>query len=203
MHFNIKTVNTILSGFPQDLMMHSLNVCYLAMKTAEYAGCTYQEVKTITLGALLHDIGKCCIDERILNKPTKLSCEEFSIVKQHTVLGTKMISTFEECNDLLPIILYHHERWDGKGYEGLSGRNIPKLARIVAIADAFDAMTSPRPYQKPKTFNNALLELNSNKGLQFAPDLVQTFESCILDLIKKPPQTSEIDFWHKALSNIV
>ncbi|SFG64070.1 HDIG domain-containing protein [Desulfotomaculum arcticum] len=203
MQFNIEFVNTILSGFPQDLKMHSLNVCYLASKTAEYAGCSYQEVKTITIGALLHDIGKLCIDEKIINKPAKLSDEEFSIIKKHTVLGTKMISYFEECSNLLPIILYHHERWDGNGYEGLPGKNIPKLARIVAIADAFDAMTSPRPYQKPKTLHDALLELNMNKGLQFAPDLVQIFELCMLELIKMPSQKSEIDFWHKAFSNIV
>ncbi|AGL02598.1 HD-GYP domain-containing protein [Desulfoscipio gibsoniae] len=203
MHLDIETVNNILSGFPHDLKMHSLNVCYLAKKTAEYAGYTYQEIKEITLGALLHDIGKSCIDEKILYKPTKLSDKEFSIIKQHTVLGTDMISNFEECNNLLPIILYHHEHWDGNGYEGLCGRDIPKLARIVAIADAFDAMTSPRPYQKPRTLNDALLELNRNKGLQFAPDLVQIFELCILKLIKTPPKTFEMNFWHQAFSNIV
>jgi len=198
LHLNVKTANAILLGFPQDLKMHSLNVCYLAKKMAEYAGYTHQDVKTITLGALFHDIGKSCIDERILNKSTKLSDKEFSIIKQHTVLGAKIISSFEKCDNLLPIILYHHERWDGNGYEGLPGNDIPKLARIVAIADAFDAMTSPRSYQKPKTLNDALLELNRNKCLQFAPDLVPIFELCILDLIKMHSKISEINFWHKA-----
>ncbi|WP_347490298.1 HD-GYP domain-containing protein [Desulfoscipio sp. XC116] len=203
MHLNIETVNSMLLKFPQDLRMHSLNVCYLAQKMAQYAGYTHKEIKKITLGALLHDIGKSCIDERILYKPTRLSEKEFSIIKQHTVLGTKIISSFEKCNNLLPIILYHHEHWDGNGYEGLSGRDIPEPARIVAIADAFDAMTSPRPYQKPKTLNDALSELNRNRGLQFDPDLVQAFELCIVELIKTPLKTSDINFWHKAFSNIV
>lgn len=201
MRFDIELVSTILSGFPRDLQKHSLNVCYLAMKTAEYAGYSCQQIKTLTLGALLHDIGKSCIDENILNKPGKLTDKEFSIVQQHTVLGAKMIDQFKECDSFLPIILYHHERWDGRGYEGLSGRDIPKLACIVTIADAFDAMTSPRPYQKPKSLTDALKELNKNKGYQFDPDLVEIFESCILGLIKKPPETSEFNFWQKVLKN--
>lgn len=190
MQFDLNFVKTIIAGFPHDLRRHSCNVCYLAVRLAEYTGCTYEQLKTLTVGALLHDIGKSCIDENILNKPGKLSDYEFSIVKQHTVWGAKMLDQFKESQEILPIILYHHERWDGKGYEGLCGQEIPELASIVTIADAFDAMTSSRPYQKPKTLTDALKELNNNKGTQFSPELVEKFELCILELAKRPYQTS-------------
>jgi len=199
---NIDVIQTILAGFPHDLRQHSLNVCYLSLKLADYAGYAYEQKRTLIIGALLHDIGKSCIDESILNKPGKLTYNEFLIVKQHTILGVKMLEYFKESNEILPIILYHHERWDGKGYEGLAGENIPKLASIVTLADAFDAMTSYRPYQKPKTLTSALKQLNINKGTQFDPNLVVLFESCILDLTKRPYETSTGKFIDQLITNL-
>lgn len=184
MHFNPELVKTILKGFSEDLLEHSRNVCYLSIKLAEYLGHTSEQIKTLAIGALLHDIGKSCIDEGILNKPGRLTEKEFAVIKQHTVLGAKMISHFKNARRYLPIILYHHERWDGKGYEGLSGEEIPELARIVTITDAFDAMTSSRPYQETRTLTGALQELNANKGTQLAPYLVEAFETFILDFLK-------------------
>lgn len=199
---NIDLIKTILAGFPYDLRKHSLNVCYLSQKLANYIGCTDKQKRTLIIGALLHDMGKICIDESILNKPGKLTFNEFLIVKQHTILGVKMLEYFTESHEILPIILYHHERWDGKGYEGLAGRNIPKLARIVTLADAFDAMTCSRPYQKPKTLTDALKELNIKKGIQFESRLVELFEACILDSIKKPYETHTSEFVEQLTINL-
>lgn len=191
MHPGPEPVNNILRRFPENLRSHSYNVCYFSLMTAWHAGYSPEEAKTLAIGALLHDIGKTCISSSILDKPEKLTEREFLIVRKHTVFGAEKIKQIDNSNDYLPIILYHHERWDGNGYEGLSGDKIPELASIVTIADAFDAMTSTRPYQKPKTITNALKELNVNKGTQFSPNLVEIFESGILILVK------DIRYQHK------
>lgn len=194
MLFNSQLLKTILEGFSKSLCAHSCNVCYLSIKVAEQAGFDKQQIRTLAVGALLHDIGKSCIDEGIINKPGKLTQEEFSVVRQHTSLGATIINNFENCNDYLPIILYHHERWDGNGYYGLQGENIPELAGIVSVADAFDAMTSPRPYQKIKTITEALRELQNHKGLQFSPHLVDVFEISVLNIIK---DINTVDFYEE------
>lgn len=173
-----------MSGFSDDLYIHSCNVCSISIKIAQHAGFSQQKIKTLGYGALLHDIGKSCIDEKILNKPGRLTDSEFKLIKTHTVLGKSMIEHIAEAEKYLPLILYHHERWDGKGYEGLSGDSIPELASIITIADAFDAMTSLRSYQKKKTMFEALMELNMNKGTQFAPHFVEAFEDYVMMHLK-------------------
>jgi len=187
--FDLKLARSVVEEFPQDLRDHSYNVCNIAVELAKYAGCGAEQVRILATGALIHDIGKCCISKDILNKPGRLTEDEFNQVKQHTILGIKMIKQFKESHKYEPIILYHHERWDGRGYFGLLKHEIPELARIVTIADAFDAMTSFRPYQNPKTLTGALEELNVNKGTQFEPGLVKMFEDYILNLLKAKQST--------------
>ncbi len=179
-----KLVGIILSGFSDDLYTHSCNVCSISIKIAQHAGLSQQKLKTLGYGALLHDIGKSCINKRTLNKPDRLTDSEFRLIKTHTILGKKMLEHIEGVGEYLPLILYHHERWDGTGYEGLSGDGIPELASIITIADSFDAMTAPRPYQKRKTMFEALTELNLNKGTQFAPQFVEAFEDYIIKHLK-------------------
>lgn len=188
MNFNLKLARSLVDEFPRYLRKHSYNVCNIAIGLATYAGCSAEEIETLSIGALIHDIGKCCISQEILNKPGKLTKDEFVQVKQHTVLGARMIEQFKKSHKYEPIVLYHHERWDGKGYFGLTKYEIPKLARIVAIADAFDAMTSIRSYQTPKNLTDALIELNANKGYQFDPELVKMFEDYLLNLLKTSRQ---------------
>jgi uncharacterized domain HDIG len=185
---DIEIAKYIVDIFPADLRLHSYNVCYLSARLAEYMGYDRKDIQILAMGALLHDIGKTRIEKKLLDKPGRLTEEEFTIVKKHTVIGSELIKSIKGHQSILPIILYHHERWDGNGYERLKGNEIPEAAQIVTIADAFDAMTTKRPYQKVKTLVETLHDFNRNKGLQFSPALVDKFEEYIIEQTKKPPK---------------
>jgi len=135
------------------------------------------EVQRITLGALLHDVGKIGIPENVLKKPSNLSEEEWEIMKQHPVIGAeKVLMPNEALRHLIPIVKYHHERWDGKGYpEGLKGNNIPLEARIVSVADAYHALISDRPYRKGLGVEKACEILSMGAGIQWDRDLIRQF----------------------------
>jgi putative two-component system response regulator len=137
------------------------------------------DVERITLlefGALLHDIGKILAPRRILNKPDKLTEAEWIIMRRHPENGAQMLTGVEHLRETLPYVLYHHERWDGKGYPtGLAGRSIPVEARLLAIADAYDAMTNDRPYRAAVPIAKALDEIQRCSGTQFDPELVNVF----------------------------
>lgn len=134
------------------------------------------DMHKIRIGTPLHDIGKIGIDDAILRKPTKLTPAEFDIMKTHTVKGAKIIEQVAELTDVIPIVRSHHERWDGGGYpDGLAGEKIDRLARIVSVADAFDAMTSDRPYRKGMPAEAAFAELERQAGKQFDPEVAAAF----------------------------
>ncbi|MHB8156809.1 MAG: HD-GYP domain-containing protein [Desulfocucumaceae bacterium] len=185
MKITFEIAKSIVDIFPVELRDHSYNVCSLSVRLAEYLGYKNYKLKNLAIGSLLHDIGKTGISEKILNKPGKLTEEEYAIVKNHTVIGSKLLKSYKGVESILPAILYHHERWDGAGYEQLKESEIPEAAQIVTIADAFDAMTTNRPYQKTKTLIETLHELNKNKASQFSPALVESFEKCIIDDSKR------------------
>lgn len=157
---------------------HSQNVAKYSKGIAEEMKLDKNICKNIYVGGLLHDIGKIGIPENILNKTTKLSSEEFENIKQHPVIGhnlVKHIKGFEQ-NGILHMILHHHERYDGRGYpQGLKGEEIPIEARIIAVADTFDAMTSKRVYRSERTLEETLNELQKNKGTQFDSQIVDAF----------------------------
>ncbi|MBU1109053.1 MAG: HD domain-containing protein [Candidatus Riflebacteria bacterium] len=155
---------------------HSERVTELSIRLAEAFGVPAEEVEKIKLGGLLHDIGKIGIPEGILNKPGRLDDEEFEIIKSHPDLGVRIMGKVEFLAAIVPIIKFHHERYDGKGYpEGLSGENIPLLARIVSVVDTFDAMTTDRPYRKAMTIEAALAEIERCAGSQFDPEIAVSF----------------------------
>ena len=143
---------------------------------AEHLSMSDADLELIRIGTPLHDIGKIGIDDAILRKPDKLTPEEFEMMKTHTVKGAEIINTVPDLRPILPIVRSHHERWDGKGYpDGLAGEAINALARIVALADAFDAMTSDRPYRKGMAPEVAFSEIEKGAGRQFDPCFAAAF----------------------------
>ena len=155
---------------------HSFRVAAYAKGIAEQLGLSYQECEQIYLAGLIHDVGKIGINEAILTKPGKLDDKEYAIIKSHSVLGGDILKGIKEFPVFEHVARSHHERYDGNGYpDKLKGSDIPLQARIVAIADAYDAMTSDRSYRKALSDKVAIKELIDNKGTQFDPEMVEAF----------------------------
>ncbi len=155
---------------------HSARVVDYSLMIGASLDLDKDETKRLEVSAILHDVGKIGIPDRILGKPGKLTFEEFTYMKKHPELGSAIIEPIAELKDLIPNILHHHERYDGNGYpRGLKAKKIPYFARIICIADSFDAMTSDRPYRKRLDTMVALEELSKNSGDQFDPVLVKIF----------------------------
>ncbi|WP_079505367.1 HD-GYP domain-containing protein [Mesobacillus jeotgali] len=157
---------------------HSERVAYYANSLAEATGrFTKDQLRSFTYACLLHDIGKVNIPDPILMKPGKLTKEEYEIIKTHPEVGAEAIIKVNGLGDSIDIIKSHHERWDGKGYpDQLKGSEIPYAARIVSIADAFDAMTSSRSYRSAMPFDVAYNRIIEGQGTQFDPELVEKFK---------------------------
>jgi putative nucleotidyltransferase with HDIG domain len=155
---------------------HTYRVSTYSILLAQELGMSAQDVELIRIGTPLHDIGKIGIDDSILRKPDRLTPEEFEVMKTHTVKGAEIISTVPDLLPILPIVRSHHERWDGQGYpDGLSGEAISPLARVVALADAFDAMTTDRPYRKGVPPLLAFTEIEKQIDQQFDPTFAAAF----------------------------
>ncbi|MDQ3955727.1 MAG: HD-GYP domain-containing protein [Actinomycetota bacterium] len=155
---------------------HSTRVEHLATKTAHRLGMKGDEVETLKLAASLHDVGKIRVPSRVLRKPGRLTEDERSIVQEHSVVGAWMVSRGVQNPVVVESIRHHHERWDGRGYpDGLEGSTIPMFSRIIAVVDAYDAMTSTRPYRSSLDRSEALQELRVEAGNQFDPIVVDAF----------------------------
>jgi putative nucleotidyltransferase with HDIG domain len=155
---------------------HTERVTDYSLMLAEQLNLSSSERNQIKIGTPLHDIGKIGIDDAILRKPGKLTNDEFEVMKQHTLLGAAILQSIPALDSVIPIVRHHHERWDGGGYpDGLSTDRISKLARVVAVADAFDAMTSNRPYRQAMPLDRAFAELIAKAGSHFDPACVTAF----------------------------
>jgi HD-GYP domain-containing protein (c-di-GMP phosphodiesterase class II) len=155
---------------------HSARVSSLAEVIARRLGWRSTGLRALHLGGLLHDVGKLNLDEAVLRKPGPLDDREYGAIRRHPLAGARLIRSFEQLRPALPYILFHHERWDGDGYPtGRFCEQIPIGARIVAVVDAFDAMTSNRPYRTPLPLQSALAELRRGAGTQFDPSVVRAF----------------------------
>jgi len=160
---------------------HSRHVASLAVLLAERVGLDAKKVKLIEIAALLHDIGKIGIPDKILRKRGGLTAKEREQIKEHPLISEKIISA-TTLKEILPWILAHHERWDGKGYpQGLKAHEIPLEARILAICDTYDAMTSKRPYRPALPIDLALKELEKAKGKQLDPNLTEIFSQLVAE----------------------
>jgi cyclic di-GMP phosphodiesterase len=167
---------------------HVERVMHYCMLIAEQINLPSVLTRPLRFGAILHDIGKIYVSETVLYKAGPLSQGEWGEMKQHTLTGAELLDAVPYLAQAIPIIRYHHERWDGKGYpDGLAGEEIPPGARIVAVADSFDAMTVSRVYQNAITPEQALLKLQEGSGTQYDPDVIQAFVQVwdkVLDFLK-------------------
>lgn len=143
---------------------------------ARRIGLDKERLSVLRLGALLHDVGKLAVPPAVLLKSGPLTDVELAQVRRHPATGVRMLRSLGAPREILPTVLHHHERWDGAGYpRGRAGERIPLEARILAVADSFDAMTSTRPYRAPRQSSDALDELHRCAGSQFDPELVGVF----------------------------
>lgn len=163
---------------------HSRRVMEYSLRLGLALGFSENENARLEMSALLHDIGKIGIPDRILQKHEKLSGEDYVIIKRHPEIGAKILKSIGAFNGMVPPVYYHHERYDGHGYpQGLRGGQIPLAARIIAIADSFDAMTSGRSYRNALSFDLALAELEASRGIQLDPQLTDAF----IELLRAAP----------------
>ena len=164
----------------ENTSQHSFRVSEYSVMIARRLGYSEDECENLRKAALLHDIGKIGIPDGILNKPSRLTDEEYKIMKSHVVLGSDILKDFTLIPHVQDGALYHHERYDGKGYaHGLKGEEIPEWARIIGIADAFDAMTANRVYRKKLDFDFVIEEIKRCSGTQFDPKMAEVLLSLI------------------------
>ncbi|MDD5131211.1 MAG: HD domain-containing protein [bacterium] len=160
---------------------HTERVTEYAVKIAKYMGLKEDDIEVLHKAALIHDIGKIGIKSEILNKKETLNDEDWKVIKTHPIMGINILSPMKILGNMLPIIRYHHERYDGAGYpEGLAREEIPIGARILSVADSYDAMTSDRPYHERFPIEQAIAEIKNNSGTQFDPDVVKA----LLEILK-------------------
>lgn len=177
MYFNtIRALSKTLEAKDLYTHGHSERVALLSREIARRRNLSERDILRIYLAGLVHDIGKVGIPSVILHKNDRLTDEEYTLIKQHPALGVQILERIEELVPLIPAVAYHHERFDGKGYpHGLKDYEIPEMARIMAVADAFDAMTSDRPYRKAMPLEKAIQILEENAGSQFDPEVIRDF----------------------------
>lgn len=155
---------------------HSERVALMARELAQMADIPAATVERVYMAGLLHDVGKIGVPEAVLQKPGKLTAEEFDLMKQHPEIGARILRDVRQLEDVIPGVMHHHERWDGRGYPSkLAAENIPLLGRIICLADCFDAMTSNRTYRRALPFEVAMMEIRSGAGSQFDPYLADAF----------------------------
>ncbi len=176
----IESLNATVEAKDPYTAGHSLRVQRVAVSIAQELGVPTAQLDVVRFGGLFHDIGKIAIPDVLLTKPIKLTEDEYELVKRHSSEGARIVSKFGRLRDCVPVIRHHHERWDGTGYpERLAGDDIPLLASIVGLAEAWDAMTIERPYQRALRSEEAFEEVRENRGTHFSPQVVDAFFAAV------------------------
>ncbi|MFL5917719.1 MAG: HD domain-containing phosphohydrolase [Gaiellaceae bacterium] len=172
----IESLNATVDAKDPYTAGHSARVQRIALALAEELGIAVERLDAVRFGGLFHDIGKIAVPDSILAKPGALDADEFAIVQRHPVDGAEIVSHFSRLREAVPLIRHHHERWDGKGYpDRLAGDEIPSEACVVGLADAWDAMTTDRPYRRALPVDQAAAEVRRCRGTQFSPAVVDAF----------------------------
>ena len=176
----IRTLAATIDAKDPYTLGHSERVSHLAVQLARKLDFAETEIEYLEYAAILHDIGKIGIEDRILGKKDRLTDEEYDKIKEHPVIGASIIGSIEFLQKCSQTVLHHHERYEGGGYpHGLKGEEIPRTARLLAVVDAYDAMNSDRPYRKKLSENDILEEIERESGKQFDPAIARTFISLI------------------------
>jgi hypothetical protein len=184
-----ETLTSFIAPLPHYRGQPSALIASIVVQMARQLQLPEAEIDRIRVAALLHDVGKVAVPEHILDKPAPLSSAEWRTVVQHPRIGQVILEHAAALRDAVPIILHHHERFAGHGYPyGLRANEIPLGARIVAIADAYDAMTHDRPYKRAMSHDDAIVELKTHAGTQFDPELVTLFCDLYTEIAPKPDQ---------------
>jgi HD-GYP domain-containing protein (c-di-GMP phosphodiesterase class II) len=171
-----------------ELSRHTSRVALFAVRVARRLGLPELELRWISAAAELHDIGKVAIPDAIVDKTASLEGDEWAFIRRHTVIGERIALSAPSLAPVAPLIRSSHERWDGAGYpDGLAGDAIPLGAQIIFVCDAFDAMTSDRPYRRALPAETALAELADGAGTQFSAEVVQAFAACWNDTTPVAP----------------
>ena len=185
---SIETLRLIVDAKDQYTRGHSDRVSDYSVLIGKELGLEQEKLEILRIGGLFHDIGKVGIPDSILLKPGKLTDEEYTEIKKHPSTGARILSSAKIFEDFIPIVKHHHERYDGFGYpDKLKGEEIPYLARITAVADTFDAMTSKRPYRNSLPLDIVKEEFRKYSGIQFDPTIAKVF----LEILEKDIQTVE------------
>ncbi len=172
----IESLNATVEAKDPDTAGHSLRVQRVALAIGEELGLSAARLDALRFGSLFHDIGKIAVPDGILVKPDKLTYWEYAQMKTHSAEGARIVGKFGRLREAVPVIRHHHERWDGQGYpDGHAGEEILLEAAIVGLADAWDAMTTDRPYHRALATEEAFAELSAGRGTQFAPEIVDAF----------------------------
>ncbi len=172
----IKSLSEAIEAKSEWTRGHSDRVTDMAMSIGEALGLEKEEMNYLRFASTLHDIGKIGTVENILDKKDKLTQEEQAMIRLHPNRGADIIGNIKQFKDVTPGVKHHHERFDGSGYpDGLKGKDIPLFARIILVADSFDAMTSDRPYRKGLSREKGIEEIKKGSGTQFDPEIVSAF----------------------------
>lgn len=172
----LRVMAKLLEERDQYTEHHSENVAAIACSIAKKLGFSDEQLSKLEMAGFLHDFGKIGIKDSILQKPGRLTVEEYEVIKRHPTIAQVILEPVQGLEDIIPWIKYHHEKWDGSGYpDGIEGENIPLPARILAVADAFDSMNSRRTYHEPYEEAKIMSELVDNRGTQFDPDVIDVF----------------------------
>lgn len=188
----MEVLGSAIAKRDSDTNLHNYRVTIYAIRLAEALNLGKEQIRKLITGAFLHDVGKIGISDNILLKPGKLTDEEFAVMRTHVLLGEDIIGKSNWLQHAQDVVEFHHEKYDGSGYmKGLKGEDIPMNARIFAIVDVFDALTSKRPYKEPLGFEETMAILQRDRGRHFDPELLDAFSEIVPVLFQEIGQMSE------------